>query len=204
MPAAFPIRLVVLILLAAGCSKGPAEPSTEERIRRLAEEVERQRQGSAAAVAAYAPKVVGRLDDLRANAAAILRQLPGVARVEVLVAVPKPTHRIIHLRDWHHVPRDLFALGARQHAPKRLSEAEVDALYREHLLEVELVQLELTALLRCLVQHHHLRRLLAEGLTPRGMPVYRQVIAALRDMDRQLADLRKQRAGYLAGKLGLM
>jgi hypothetical protein len=56
------------------------------------------------------------------------------------------------------------------------------------------VQLEQTALLRCLVKHHHLRRLLAEGLTPRGMPVYREIVAALGGMERQLADLRKQRA----------
>src|SRR4051812_15915625 len=39
-----------------------------------------------------------------------LRRLPGVAGVEVAVSPPGPTRRIVHMRDWHYVPPDLFAL----------------------------------------------------------------------------------------------
>src|SRR5262245_39942469 len=94
-----------------------------------------------------APKVDWRIDDLSTPAAELLRQLPGVVEVEVLVAPPNPTHRIIQLRDWHYVPPDLFAVEVRQVTGKPLSDDEVDALYREALLEIELVQVEQTALL---------------------------------------------------------
>src|SRR5262249_10273293 len=123
-----------------------------------------------------------------------LRQLPGVADVEVLVPAPKPAHRLIHLRDWHDVSPDLFALAVRQQFQRPVSDEEVDKLLREHLLEVELVQIEQVALLRCLVKHHGLQVVLAEGLTPRRLEIFGEIIAALRDMDEQLADLRKQRA----------
>jgi hypothetical protein len=107
-----------------------------------------------------------------------------------LVRAEKPTHRIVHLRDWHFVPKDLL----RQDAGKPLSDEEADALHRAHVTEVELVHLEQEGVLRCLVKHHGLRRVLAEGLTPKGMPAYREVIAALRDTHKELADLRRQRA----------
>jgi hypothetical protein len=118
--------------------------------------------------------------------------------VEVLVAAPRPSCRIVHLRDWHYVPPDLFALDARQAAGRALSDAEVEALYREHLVEIELVSLEQIGLLRGLVRHHGLRSVLAEGLTPGGLPAYRDVLAALRDTDRRLAELQKGRAGARA------
>jgi hypothetical protein len=102
----------------------------------------------------------------------------------------KPTHRIIHLRDRHYVRRELF----RQDADRPLSDEEASARHRAHVLEVELVQLEQEALLRCLVKHHGLKRILTEGLTAKGLPAYREVIAALRETDKELADLREQRA----------
>jgi hypothetical protein len=137
-----------------------------------------------------APKLAGRLDDLAVPVADLLRLLPGVADVKVLVRAEKPTHRIVHLRDWPFVPKDLI----RQDADKPLSDEEADTLHRAHVLEVELVQREQEALLRCLVQHHGLKRLLAEGLTPKDVRAYREVLATLRDTDKELADLRTQRA----------
>src|SRR5262249_9969003 len=62
------------------------------------------------AVVEYKPKVSGRLDDLTTSAEALLRQLPGVVQVDTSVSVARPSARIIHLRDWHYVPRDLYAL----------------------------------------------------------------------------------------------
>jgi hypothetical protein len=34
--------------------------------------------------------------------AEILRQLPGVERVERLVTTDRPARRIVHIADWHH------------------------------------------------------------------------------------------------------
>jgi hypothetical protein len=189
------VFLPLVVATAAGCSGNGKGPPTAGRIEALSNQVEQQRQASEGAVATYTPTIQGKLDDLKAPAADVLRQLPGVAEVEVLVAAPKPTHRIVHLRDWHHVPADLFAADVRQAAGKPLSDEEVGALYREHLLQVELVQTEQEAVLRCLVRHHGLKRALAEGLTPKGLHAYREVLAALRATDRDLADLRKLRAG---------
>jgi hypothetical protein len=188
------IACLLVVAAAAGCAKAKNEPTTDERIAQLEQRVEQERRASAAAPAAYVPQVPGSIEDLGAPAADILRQLPGVAGVEVLVACPKPTHRIIHLRDWHFVPRDLFALDVRQSSTRPLSEQEVDALYREHLLQVELVQLEQVALLRALAKHHGLRRVLLEGLTPEGIPSFRDVVAALRDTQERLGDLAQEHA----------
>jgi hypothetical protein len=181
---------VVLLVAIAGCSKSDPSPKTVG----LAERVEQARQVSAEGVDAYVPKVTGRIDELASPAAEILRQLPGVADVEVLVRAPKPTYRIIQLRDWHYVPPELFALDMRQQLGKSVSDEAIEKLYEKHLLEVELVQIEQVAILRCLVKHHGLRRVLAEGLTPQGLATFKEIVAALRDMDGQVAEMQKMRA----------
>ena len=117
---------VVLLVAIAGCSKSDQSPKTAG----LAERVEQERQASAEAVDAYVPKVTGRIDELASPAADILRQLPGVADVEVLVSAPKPTHRIIQLRDWHYVPPDLFTLDIRQQLGKSVSNEAKPRLMR--------------------------------------------------------------------------
>jgi hypothetical protein len=103
-------------------------------------------------------------------------------------------HRIIQLRDWHYVPPNLFALDVRQVAGRPLSDEAVDKLYQKLLLKVELVQIEQGAILGCLVKHHGLRRVLVEGLTPQGIENYKEIVAALRDMDKQVAEMQKMRA----------
>jgi hypothetical protein len=49
----------------------------------------------------YTTKLPGRIDDLGVDAAALLKQLPGVGKVELLVPVQKPTAGSIHLADFH-------------------------------------------------------------------------------------------------------
>jgi hypothetical protein len=115
---------VALLVVIAGCSNSDPSPKTVG----LVERVEQERRSSAEAVDAYVPKVTGRIDVLASPAADILRQLPGVADVEVLVSSPKPTHRIIQLRDWHFVPRHLFALDLRQVAGWPLSDEDFEKL----------------------------------------------------------------------------
>src|SRR5262249_41205661 len=114
----------------------------------------------------------------------ILRQLPGVADVAVAVRADAPARRIVHLRDWHLVPRDQYAAELRAARPG-LSDSDVDRLYRELTLEVEAVQLEQMAFLRCLIRHHGLRRVCAEGLTERNLPDFRERVEALRTAERE-------------------
>jgi hypothetical protein len=91
------------------------------------------------------------------------------------------------------VPKDLYAVDLKNAVGHELSDEEVDQRYKELMLEVEVVQLEETALLRCLIKNHGLRRIFAEGLTPQDLPNYKETIALLRDMEKnQIAPLRKQ------------
>jgi hypothetical protein len=130
---------VLLLVVIAGCSKSEPPP----KMVGLAERVEQERQASAEAVDAYVPKVTGRIDALASPAIDILRQLPGVADVELLVSAPKPTHRLNQHRDWHSVPPDLFTLDMRQQVAGRpLSEEAIEKLHQKHLLKGELVRIE--------------------------------------------------------------
>lgn len=130
-----------------------------------------------------------RIDDLNHSIEGLLRGLPGVAEVEVH-RVNKPTHRIIHLRDWHYISKDLFAID---HYEEALTEEELDQQYHEFLKQVDSVQLEQMTLLRTLIQTHGLKRLFCEGLTSKDMPNYRERIGVLKDMEvNQIARLKRQ------------
>jgi hypothetical protein len=105
-----------------------------------------------------------------------LRQLPGVVQIEVAVRADEPAHRIVHLRDYHYVPKDLYDGGS----------------YAEFLQQVDAVQQEQMALLRCLIEHHGVQRIFAEGLTSKDLPHYKERIAGLRDMEKtQIPELRE-------------
>ena len=101
------------------------------------------------------------------------------------------------------MPKELFALDMKAAYKRHLTPDEIDLLFRQHLLEVELVQVEQIALLRCLIKHHGLKRVFAEGFSPAEAEAYREKIAVLRSMEmeeipelrRQLADVRKGMAG---------
>jgi hypothetical protein len=137
-----------------------------------------------AAVAAYRPAIAGRIDDLTADAAAILCQLPGVIRVDVAVPVEKPRQRIIHVRDWPLIPGDRFAAQLR--AQPFLGDDQLDLLLDQMLVEVEQVQAEQIVLLRCLALHHGLRAVFAEGLSAADLPAYREEVERQRALTQQL------------------
>ena len=188
---------LMLLIAFTGCSRPtpPASPALTEEdvVEALQRQVAEQEVASAQAVANYVSKITTQFDDLDSPVDELLRQLPGVVQVEVLVKSEKPTHRIIHLRDWHFVPKELFAVGENEKNGRVLSDGEIDGLYQKFLLEVELVQLEQTALLRCLIKHHGLKRVFAEGFSPKELNAYRERIAALKAMEeKQIPRVRQQ------------
>ena len=167
----------------------------KDRIPKLTKAVAEQEEESAQAVANYQPKTEARIDALDISVVDLLRQVPGVVQVEVGVRAEKPTCRIVHLRDWHFVPKDLYAIDLKDATGRELSQGEIDRLHLELLLEVEVVQLEQMALLRCLIKHHGLKRIYSEGLTANDIPNYKEKIAVLKDMEqKQISELRKQLA----------
>jgi hypothetical protein len=173
-------------------SRTSAPDTTEGRIAKLKKLIAGQKVESAQAVAEYTPKTQTRIDDLDSTVDDLLRHLPGVAQVEVAVTAKKPTARIVHLRDWHFVPKDLHAIDLKVANGRELTADEIDRLHEEHLLEVELVQVEQIALLRCLIKHHGLKRIFSEGFSPPELEAYREKIAVLKSMENeQVPQVRK-------------
>ena len=188
---------VALAFWLRGNVTGPTPPSgpTEDRIPKLKQQIAEQEVESAKAVAGYAPASKVRIDDLGSPVADLLRRLPGVVQVDVSVAADKPTSRIIHLRDWHYVPKELYALDMKSAHGREPTDDEIDRLHEELLLEVELVQVEQMAVLRCLVKHHGLKKVFSEGFSPKELEAYRGRIAVLRSMEKeQVPQVRKQLA----------
>jgi hypothetical protein len=184
------------VFLRANLQPAPQPPPRADnlipKLQKVVAELEKE---SALAVTKYEPATTVRIDDLSAPAATILRRLPGVVQVEVAVIADHPNHRIVHLRDWHFVPKDLYSLDMKTAKGRELAAKEIEQLHQELLLEVEAVQLEQMDLLRCLIKHHGLKRLYCEGLTPRDMPDYKARVAVLRDMEqKEIPELRRQLA----------
>jgi hypothetical protein len=165
----------------------------------LKRQVEQEEGRAKKVVADYNPAAPGRIDDLATPVAELLRQLPGVVEVEASAPAKKHTHRLVHLRDWHFVPNDLHATGMKSVYRRPLTDSELDLLHEQHLLEVELVQLEQMAVLRCLIKYHGLTKVFSEGFSPAEQDAYREKAAVLRSMEKdavprlrgQLADVRK-------------
>ena len=189
------IGAVALAFFLKGNSRTatPTPTAIENRIPKLQKRLADRKKEIEGAVDAYSPKANSRIDDLSVPAAEILRGLPGVVQVEMLVKADKPTGRIVHLRDWHYVPKDLYALDMKQVHERELTEQELDQLHQELLLEAEVVQLEQMALLRCLIKHHGLKRVHSEGFSPNELEAYREKIAVLKAMEQdQIPKLRQQ------------
>jgi hypothetical protein len=170
-----------------------------DRLGNLKRLVAEQENGSLRAVEQYKPTLKGQLTDLTCPVRDLLAGLPGVVEVEQPVQCDKPVRRVIHLRDWHLVPHDVYAIDLATSARRPLAADEVARLHAELLLEVEAVQAEQMAVLRCLIRHHGLRRVYSEGVTPAGLSNYRDIIKTLSAMEkdeipaarRQLAEVRE-------------
>ena len=133
-------------------------------------------------------------DDL----ARLLDGLPHVASVEG-DAKGRPERVVVHLRDWHLVPRDAFDKDVKAAASRDLSKAELDRLFAEHLDGVESVQKQLGAVLRQLAARRRGLPVYVEGLTGDGVEVFELKATALSDVGaeqipearRSLAEVKK-------------
>ena len=147
------------------------------------------------------PVIRGRLDDMATDVVAVLRGLPGVVEVTRYGPPDRPSQRIIHLLDWHFVPKDMYAADIRSLATEPITDAEIDQAWKELVSEVGAVQEEQIAILSRLTEHHGLERIYIEGLTPRDVPIFKAKITGLRKIRAELADLRQMLARDKAGRL---
>lgn len=113
-----------------------------------------------------------------------LRSLPGVHSVVVHPASKDATHRIIHIRNWHFVPKADFAADLRSLEGEALSDEEIETRYDEFLAEVDTVQAEQRMLLMSLIEHHGLKQVAIEGLTKHEIAAFEKRIEVLRDFEK--------------------
>jgi hypothetical protein len=167
---------------------------TQARIAKLKDRIGQEKAAAEDAVKRYAHSTPGRIDELTTPAADLLRGLPFVARVDVALRCRRPTCRVIQLRDYHFVPRDLFNMEVLALMSRTPTAEEAELLYQEHLLQVELVQVQQVAVLRCLIKHHGLKTVHIERLIAEGVPEFKTRIAALKEADPHQDELRRQLA----------
>ena len=141
------------------------------------------------------------IDDLTVSVVEALKRLPDVVEVDVKVRVEKPTHRIVHVRDWHFINRDAFGIDAQNSSENELSESDISHHYGQFLLQVDAIQTEQLAILRRLIKDHGLKRIFVEGLSAEELPNYLERVAIFRDLEQnQIPKLRKQLEEALALK----
>jgi hypothetical protein len=141
--------------------------------------IEATRAEAAREVEAYRPRHPVRLDDLSTSVVEILGGLPFVTEVKRSRKVAGPKARIIHLVDWHFVPADLHGIDIENAYGRPLSDAEKASLFEEHRRQVEIVQIEQVAVLRCLAKWHGLGTVFSEGFATGQEDAYQQRLTTL-------------------------
>ncbi len=97
-------------------------------------------------------------------------------------ATVKPTVTIIHVRNWHWLPKEHFAADQRGLNPK-LTNEEIDIQYSRFLDDIDALQREQVGLLRELFQQHPGCRVFYEGVTDANGRTFIDTIQALRHAD---------------------
>jgi hypothetical protein len=113
----------------------------------------------------YPPRAAGSVHDTETDLSAVLKGLPFVDAVKVHPAKAERKLRIVHLLDWHAVDADLLASDIEDQLEQKLTDRERLLYHWQHLAEVETVQAQQMAALRCLMKHHGLKSIFCEGLT---------------------------------------
>lgn len=144
------------------------------------------------------PKQAADPFDLNADAVPLLRQLPNVVEVELHGPATQPTHRIIHIADWHFVSKYDFAADLRSLSTESISDEEITRRHAEFLDEVELVQQQQIELLRTLIQKHGLTQIHVEGLGEKEEFIFNAKVSALRKVGQELVEVKKENEELLA------
>lgn len=114
------------------------------------------------------------------------KSLSNVATIESK-PIDKPTSYIIHILDWHYIPKEMFLADLRDQGITD----DLDAKYAKHLAAVENVQAEQMVLLRTLVEKHSVTEVYAEGVTKDNTPEYERRLEKLAKLGEKLCLLQK-------------
>ena len=129
-----------------------------------------------AAVLSTAPDI----NELATPADQILKSLPGVESVEVIPAKTQRKRRVIHLLNWHFVPREQYEADLNGLRDEPLTNDESFKEFQKFRDEVEAVQQEQIKLLHVLIRKHGLKKLFCEGLAVEETEKYRSLLATLK------------------------
>jgi hypothetical protein len=88
----------------------------------------------------------------------------------------------------NYATQDLFAVDMQNASNRKLTDDEIERQYRAFLQQVDAVQLEQMALLRCLIKDRGLKRIYQEGLTAGDLFDYKFMIAILKDTEETQSD----------------
>lgn len=119
------------------------------------------------------------LDDLQSDAAALLYEADGVDRIERLVAVERPRHRIIHIADWHTVPKDFYAADLRAVSDQPVTDEEIAKHHAFSDAVTKVVQFGQRKLLRWMGTYYGVRAVFVEGETDRSLPAYLTLVRSV-------------------------
>lgn len=140
------------------------------------------------------------LHDLTSNPLHLLHQAPFVAGVKRHGPDAQPTHRIVHIADWHFVGRDDYAADLRSLSDEPILDEDIDRRFAELLDEVERVQKQQMAFLSWLIKHHKLKRVHIEGLAEQDQFIIEAKIRTLQNVGKTIAELRQENSDLLSGK----
>ncbi len=112
----------------------------------------------------YKPENPASILDTKTDAVALLKGLPYVADVRSVFKAGQPKRRIIVFQNLHTTDRETFVADVEHERGRKITEREAILEYWYLLSEVETIQAEQMAALRCLVRHHGLTEAYQEGV----------------------------------------
>lgn len=99
----------------------------------------------------------------------------------VLVGCSSEPVRIVHIKNWHWIPRESFAVELRNDQPE-LTDLEIEARYARFLGDVEELQQEQVEVLRRLIQSSGLKSVFYEGVTAENHETYIDAVGRARKL----------------------
>jgi hypothetical protein len=168
--------VVFLSMAVAGCADNHLPPQSvstisrderwnlDERLKENRERIDHAQLESDKLVAEHDSRFDFQVDDFRVSVLDGVSKLPGVISATAS-NTDHPTSRIIHLISGEVPSKDDFFVALKQKADGGVSQTQLNSLYDEYILQIRLMQIEHSVIVRCLVRNHGLRRIYVESIT---------------------------------------
>ena len=172
--------LLIVMVFITGCSGTADKPAKshdgpkwnlKERLAEYRSLVEIARNSSRRIVDDYAPGSTILIDDHRQSISAFLAELRGIESVDE-TEIDSPSRRLVHLVDRSLPTKEQFLVCLRSLADGGVSTDQRDALYQDYVQQIALKHIEQLTILKCLVKHHGLRRVVVWQVADQAQPLF--------------------------------